>query len=71
MAGCGWWQFMGGADTVDPGVNFVRIYIEASRDLRVRFSDHRSFPRVPRLSLSIAFGAGRLICVEVQRIHEI
>jgi hypothetical protein len=26
---------------------------------------------VPRLSLSIAFGAGRLICVEVQRIHEI
>jgi putative addiction module killer protein len=60
-----------GADAVDPRVDLVRINIQASRKLGVRFGDPRRFPCEAALPLGLDIRGRRLAGVELQRVHAV
>lgn len=61
---------MVGADTVDPGVDFVCVNIQPGGNFGIRLGDHCGFPRKAALSSSLDLRGGRLAFVEVLRVHD-
>lgn len=63
------WKLVFGADAVDPSVDIVRIDTQTGFDLRVRLSDHRTFPRKLTLPIGWGLSATSVAWLEIQRVH--